>query len=200
MNSITYETIAHSSEAIFRDKGSRFLAYAFPVKNLEEVKSYLNDLRELHPKAVHYCYAYRIGYDGALMRANDDGEPSGSAGRPILGQIDSLNLVNVLVVVVRYFGGVLLGVPGLINAYKTSALLALEQCEIIEKVITKTGELTCSYESLGEILNIIKSCDGEILMTNMQVDCQLQFALPLGNIEQFNKKMEKFYTIECNFI
>src|SRR4051794_38430929 len=121
-----YITIASATTGDFRDRGSKFLAYAYPVLNAADIKEKLQGLKKEHPKAVHHCYAYRLGTDGTQYRANDAGEPSGSAGRPILGQIDSMGLTNVLVVVVRYFGGALLGVPGLINAYKTAATNALE--------------------------------------------------------------------------
>lgn len=194
-----YKTIEKSTEALFKDKGSRFLAFADPVQNTEQIKSILSHLKELHPKAVHHCYAYRLGTNGEDYRANDDGEPSGSAGRPILGQIDSLEIVNVCVVVVRYFGGVLLGVPGLINAYKTATQEALESAIIIEKSVMISAELTCDYSSLGEILNIIKQVDGEIISTEMTTDCKLSFQIPLENKDTFESRMEKFYDILCNY-
>src|SRR5262245_36782634 len=121
-----YFTIAQSSFAEFKDRGSRFLAYAYPIQSTEDFKNYLHQLKKEHPKAVHHCFAYRIGIDGNNFRSSDDGEPSGTAGKPILGQIDSKGLTNTAIVVVRYFGGTLLGVPGLINAYKTSSSFALQ--------------------------------------------------------------------------
>src|SRR6185312_5524542 len=121
-----YTTISGTGTGDFRDRGSKFLAYAYPIQTPQDVRDYLHELKKEHPKAAHHCYAYRIGTGGIQFRANDNGEPSGSAGKPILGQIDSLGLTNVLVVVVRYFGGSLLGVPGLINAYKTATAQALE--------------------------------------------------------------------------
>src|ERR1700704_2284357 len=130
-----YQTISQQSLAEFKDRGSRFLAYAYPVKTVDEFKEKLQLLKKEHPKAVHHCFAYRIGLDGNNFRVNDDGEPSGSAGRPILGQIDSKQLTNVLVIVVRYFGGTLLGVPGLINAYKTTAALALQVTPVVRKPV-----------------------------------------------------------------
>src|ERR1700742_4267725 len=126
MNEDIYYTIGKEATAEFRDRGSKFIGYACPAMSVDECKERLNAIKKEHPKATHHCYAYRIGLDGNLFRVNDDGEPSGTAGRPILGQIDSKELVNVLVVVVRYFGGTLLGVPGLINAYKTATALALQ--------------------------------------------------------------------------
>src|SRR5690242_1989774 len=127
-----YRTLAANTTGEFKDRGSKFLAYAYPIQTTKDVKEHIQALKKEHPKAVHYCYAYRIGTDGKEFRANDDGEPSGSAGRPILGQIDSSGLTNVLVVVVRYFGGTLLGVPGLINAYKTATMEALAKVPITE--------------------------------------------------------------------
>src|SRR5579872_6230859 len=131
----TYYTIGKSAMAEFSDRGSKFIAYACPVSNVEEFKLRLGEIKKEHPRATHHCFAYRIGLDGNTHRASDAGEPSGTAGRPILGQIDSRELVNVLVVVVRYFGGTLLGVPGLINAYKSAAALALQITPIVQKPI-----------------------------------------------------------------
>ena len=133
----TYRTVAAASSAEFKDKGSRFIAFAYPIRRADEVKSLLEPLRQSHHKARHWCYAYRVGTDGLQFRANDDGEPAGSAGRPILGQIDSAALTDVLVVVVRYFGGTLLGVPGLIHAYKTATALVLQQADVVKKTLKK---------------------------------------------------------------
>lgn len=133
----TYKTITSPTQAEFKDKGSRFIAFAYPIRTLADVKKYLDPLKEEHHKARHWCYAYRLGVDGTQFRANDDGEPSGSAGRPILGQIDSVGVTDVLVVVVRYFGGTLLGVPGLIHAYKEATAQALAVAEVVEKNIEK---------------------------------------------------------------
>lgn len=129
-----YNTIERFSTAEFKDRGSRFIAFAFAINNKEDFKTFHAQLKKEHPKANHHCFAYRLGIDGTNFRVSDDGEPSGSAGRPILGQIDSKQLTNVLIIVVRYFGGTLLGVPGLINAYKTSAALALQQTTVIQKM------------------------------------------------------------------
>src|SRR4051812_46427182 len=128
-----YYTIEKISEAEFKDRGSKFIAYAFPVATVDEVKACLNKVKSDHPKATHHCFAWRLGLDGNSYRVSDDGEPSGSAGRPILGQIDSKEIINTLIVVARYFGGTLLGVPGLINAYKTSASLALQTTPVVQK-------------------------------------------------------------------
>lgn len=183
MNTATYKTITTPVQAEFKDKGSRFIAYAYPVQTLAEIKAYVEALREAHHKARHWCYAYRLGTDGMQFRANDDGEPSGSAGRPILGQIDSAELTDVLVVVVRYFGGTLLGVPGLIHAYKESTAAALAQVDIVEKNIEKTVWLKCEYPLLNEAIRISRQYQGHIIEQDLQLDCKLTVKLPLAAYE-----------------
>ena len=184
MNQITtYQTLKSPIQAEFKDKGSRFLAFAYPVQTAEQVKKHVDDLRQEHHKARHWCYAYRLGVDGNQFRANDDGEPSGSAGRPILGQIDSFELTDVLVVVVRYFGGTLLGVPGLIHAYKTSTQMALENAQIIEKNIEKTVRIRCEYPYLNEAIRIAKNHQAEMIEQDLQLDCRLTVRIPLANAE-----------------
>ena len=184
MNQVTtYRTLELQIQAEFKDKGSRFLAFAYPVQTVEQVKKYVDDLRQEHHKARHWCYAYRFGVDGNQFRANDDGEPSGSAGRPILGQIDSFELTDVLVVVVRYFGGTLLGVPGLIHAYKTSTQMALENAQIIERNIEKTVRIRCEYPYLNEAIRIAKNHQAEIIEQDLQLDCRLTVRIPLANAE-----------------
>ena len=184
MNQVTmYRTLESPAQAEFKDKGSRFLAFAYPVQTAEQVKKHVDDLRQEHHKARHWCYAYRFGVDGNQFRANDDGEPSGSAGRPILGQIDSFELTDVLVVVVRYFGGTLLGVPGLIHAYKTSTQMALENAQIIEKNIEKMVWIRCEYPYLNEAIRIAKNHQAEIIEQDLQLDCRLTVRIPLANAE-----------------
>ena len=184
MNQVTtYRTLELPIQAEFKDKGSRFLVFAYPVQTAEQVRKHVDDLRQEHHKARHWCYAYRFGVDGNQFRANDDGEPSGSAGRPILGQIDSFELTDVLVVVVRYFGGTLLGVPGLIHAYKTSTQMALENAQIIEKNIEKTVRIRCEYPYLNEAIRIAKNHQAEIIEQDLQLDCRLTVRIPLVNAE-----------------
>jgi hypothetical protein len=180
MDIATYKTIASTTQAEFKDKGSRFIAFAYPIQTLEEVKQYVSILKEEHHKARHWCYAYRLGVDGTQFRANDDGEPAGSAGRPILGQIDSAGLTDVLVIVVRYFGGTLLGVPGLIHAYKTAAAEALTVAEVIEKNVEKMVWLRCEYPYLNEAIRITKQNQGNIIEQDLQLDCRLTVRLPLA--------------------
>lgn len=173
-----YKTIEARASGDFRDRGSKFLSYAFPLNDLADVKKYLQLLKKEHPKAVHHCYAYRIGTDGMQHRANDDGEPSGSAGRPILGQIDSLGLTNVLVVVVRYFGGTLLGIPGLINAYKTATAAALAQTTLIEKWIEEDVDITFDYPVMGEVMYLLQKSEATIYHQELQLFCHVKAGIP----------------------
>ena len=173
----TYRTISTRSTGEFKDRGSKFLAYAFPVFSEAECRQHLEALRKLHPKARHYCYAFRLGSNGEHYRTNDDGEPSGTAGRPILGQIDSLGLTNVLVIVVRYFGGTLLGTSGLIQAYKLSASDALAFAEIIERTVENVYRLTLDYTLLGNVMNAIKKLQLEILQQDFGDTAALEIAI-----------------------
>lgn len=183
MTITTYQTIAQPVQAEFKDKGSRFIAFAYPIFSSEEVKQYVDTLRQEHHKARHWCFAWRLGVDGNQFRANDDGEPSGSAGRPILGQIDSFELTDVLVVVVRYFGGTLLGVPGLINAYKSATAMAFQAAEIVQKNIEKTVYLRCDYSSLNEALRLAKLHQANVVQQDLQLDCRLTVRVPLANVQ-----------------
>lgn len=153
----SYHTIQEATEGLYKEKGSKFFAYAYPVKNIEEVEFHLEELRGLHHKARHHCYAYEIGITGDIFRANDDGEPSGTAGKPILGQIHSHELKDVLVVVVRYFGGTKLGASGLIQAYRESAKEALKIASRKEVILGNPFELLFDYEHMGHVMNCIKS-------------------------------------------
>ena len=155
----SYRSISGPAEGLFKDNGSRFISFAFPVETEDEVKSIVGDLKKKYHDARHHCYAYRLGYLGDRFRANDDGEPSSSAGRPILGQIDSKGLSDVLVVVVRYFGGIKLGVPGLIRAYKTSTAEALEKAGSVEKVAGKWVRVSFGYEAMNSVMKILKDMD-----------------------------------------
>ena len=154
----SYRTIEAPAITEFREKASKFLGFAFPVKDEAEIVLHLNEIRKIHPKATHHCYAWRLGFDMNLYRANDDGEPSGTAGKPILGQIDSKGVTNTLIIVVRYFGGTLLGTSGLIAAYKESAKITLEECSIIEHKITKEYQLIVDYSIMNDVIEAIKKC------------------------------------------
>jgi uncharacterized YigZ family protein len=178
-----YYTIEKPSTAEFKDRGSRFLAYAFPITSAEEFKKRIRELREEHPKAAHHCFAYRIGTDGNNFRAGDDGEPSGSAGKPILGQIDSKELTNLAVVVVRYFGGTLLGVPGLINAYKTAASLALQLTPIVKKPVLAVYQIEFDYTRMNDIMMVIKRFGCIILQNETQLFCRMVIGIPLAMLD-----------------
>lgn len=195
MNEFTYKTITLSTEAEFKDRGSRFIAYAYPVENLNQIKLHVKSLKEQHPKAVHHCLAWRLGYDQNLFRASDDGEPSGSAGKPILGQIDSLELTNCLIIVVRYFGGVLLGVPGLINAYKTSSLLSLEKNSIVTKNKEVNYKLEFDYTLMNEVMRIVKQYDLTIKKQEMQLFCILELGIPLSNHDTILGKIQNIRNV-----
>jgi uncharacterized YigZ family protein len=174
-----YTTISAPGTGDFRDRGSKFLAYAWPVFSAGDIKEKLTLLKKEHPKAVHHCYAWRLGTDGTQYRANDDGEPSGSAGKPIIGQIDSMGLTNVLVVVVRYFGGTLLGVPGLINAYKTATGMALESVGRTEKWIEHHYDISFDYPGMGEVLYLLRQNEATIYKQDLQLFCQIQAGIPV---------------------
>ena len=169
-----YRSIAARSEGLFKDNGSRFIALAYPVETEEEVKDIVAGLKKEYHDARHHCYAYRLGYKGDRFRANDDGEPSGSAGRPILGQIDSLGLSDILVVVVRYFGGIKLGIPGLIRAYKTSTADALAQAEIVDKVAGKTFRVTFDYLSMNGVMKVLKDMGLTPSAQDFGMECALE--------------------------
>ena len=194
----TYQTIVTPSQSEFKDKGSRFIGYAYPVQTPSEIKKHLDALKEAHHKARHICYAYRLGVDGTQFRANDDGEPSGSAGRPILGQIDSAEVTDVLVAVVRYFGGTLLGVPGLIHAYKEAAAGALSNAQIIEKNIEKTVSIRCGYPVLNEAIRLAKLHHGNIIEQDLQLDCRLTVKLALADFDACIAAWQKTRQIEID--
>jgi uncharacterized YigZ family protein len=198
MEKDTYRSIEAKCEGLFKDKGSKFLSFAYPVSNEEEVKTILQELKKEHYSARHHCYAYRLGCRGELYRANDDGEPSGTAGRPILGQLLSKDLSNVLVVVVRYFGGTLLGVSGLINAYKHAAFDALEQATVLEHLMTNRYRLCFSYALQNQVMRVIKEDELEIVQSEFAMDCQLIVGIRLQKEALVLAKLEKieFLVIE----
>jgi uncharacterized YigZ family protein len=178
----TYNTIAFpSEETLFKEKNSKFFGYAFPIESEDEVKPITERLRKQHPNACHYCYAYQLGADTITYRANDDGEPSNTAGMPIYGQIQSFGVTNILLVVVRIFGGVKLGVGGLISAYRTSAQLTLETCTIIEKTIDIHYTISFDYKNMNKVMRVIKEKKLEIVAQEMEIN--EESGLPIGKIE-----------------
>ena len=191
-----FKTIAKEGMAEFKDRGSRFLAFAFPISTVDDFKERLALLKKEHPKANHHCFAYRLGLDNNLFRVSDDGEPSGSAGRPILGQIDSKGLTNVLVVVVRYFGGTLLGVPGLINAYKTATALALQVTPEIEKAVEKNYRIHCTYDLLNEVMVILKQVGCTLHGVEQSLFCDVHAGIPLNRLEAVLHKLNDIHGVE----
>ncbi|MEY2830594.1 MAG: hypothetical protein RIQ33_2452 [Bacteroidota bacterium] len=172
-----FNTIECTAQAEFNDKGSKFIAYAISIKNTDEFKFELSKLKELHPKAVHFCFAYRLGIDKNNFRCSDDGEPNNTAGKPILNQIDAKQITNIMVVVVRYFGGILLGAQGLVNAYKTATQLALNQCNIIQKPITKQIVLETDYSFVSTLINYLKRHEIEITKKQIELFCIIEIEI-----------------------
>lgn len=183
-----FQTIAGISEAVFLDKGSKFIGYAYPVNAEDELKNILFDLKMQHKKARHLCYAYRLNADGSF-RANDDGEPAGSAGKPILNCLLSAELENVLIVVVRYFGGRLLGIPGLINAYKSASILALNQATIIKDFQKISLIIFFDYIRLNDVMQIVKDNDLEVFQQHFDLECELKFSVKKSSEAQISAKL-----------
>lgn len=195
----TYKTIEQAStEILFKEKNSKFYGYAFPVISEEEVKAHLELLKKEHFSARHWCYAYQIGTEKIQYRANDDGEPNNSAGMPIYGQIQSFEVTNILVVVVRYFGGVKLGVGGLISAYKTAAQMALEDAEIVEKTIDKQFTLAFGYAHMNKVMRIIKEKNLTIVSQKMELDCEIVVATRKKNAPIIWDTFENLYEVQLH--
>lgn len=195
-----YNTIQQPAMAEHKERGSRFQAYAFAVQSSSEAKEKLQQVKKEHPKASHHCFAYRIGTDKNNFRASDDGEPSGTAGKPILGVIDSRNLVNTMVVVVRYFGGTLLGIPGLIAAYRTAASLVLQLTPAIRKPVTSSYLLSFDYTLLNEVMIAVKDYDCEIEKQEQSMFCSLQLAIPVVQMEAALHRFIKIRNLEISEI
>ena len=186
----TYKTIKTLSEGTFRDKGSKFIAYAFPFNDEESLKEILASVKSEHPKARHWCYAYRLSPDRTIFRVNDDGEPSGSAGRPILNTLLSNELTNILVIVVRYFGGTLLGIPGLINAYKNATQEAIDAAEVIEKTQEDVYKVDFDYLQMNEVMRIIKEDDLEIHKQDFDNRCSITLSIRQLQVNQVVQKLD----------
>jgi uncharacterized YigZ family protein len=186
----TYLTLAGESESLYKEKGSKFLGFAFPVSDEDDIKEKLDALRKKYYDARHHCYAYMLGRDQEQFRANDDGEPNHSAGDPILGQIRSNNLTNVLIVVIRYFGGTKLGVGGLISAYKTAAAEAIDANEIITEIVTKTIKFTFDYLDMNDVMRLIKDYDLDIKSQDFDNTCKMAVKVREANFEQVMEKLK----------
>ena len=197
----TYNTIDTAVENIlFKEKNSKFIGYAYPITSENEVKTHIENLKKDHFSARHWCYAYQIGTETFKFRANDDGEPSNSAGMPIYGQIQSFEITNVLIVVVRYFGGVKLGVGGLISAYKTTAQLTLEEANIVEKTIDKHFKITFDYKNMNKVMRIIKEKNMNIVNQKMELNCEIEIATRKKNAKTIFDIFSTLFEIEIEEI
>jgi len=192
----SFQTILENAEGIFKDKGSKFLAFAFPVTTEKEISEIQKTLKKKYYDARHHAYAFRLGADKKNFRASDDGEPSNSSGAPILGQIRSFDLTDILIVVVRYFGGTKLGIPGLINAYKSAAVEAIIQSKIIHKTVNQNLTAKCSYSLLNEIMKIVKDDDLEILNQSFDTDCTVTLSIRLSKFRKIEEKLRNIHGIE----
>lgn len=193
-----YTTIEKSAVAEYKDRGSKFIGYAYPLESTDDFKKCLEEVKKEHPKASHHCFAYRIGLDNNVYRVNDDGEPSGTAGKPILGQIDSKQLTNILIVVVRYFGGTLLGVPGLINAYKTAASLVLQVTPTVQKPIEENYILHFDYTQMNEVMMVVKQLNCTVIRQEMQLFCDLEIGIPKSKITEALYRIKDIRGVEVS--
>ncbi|MDB5022976.1 MAG: YigZ family protein [Mucilaginibacter sp.] len=195
----TYLTIEKASKGTFRDRGSKFFAYAYPITAEQDIKSIVAELKKENPKANHHCWAMRWSTDRSVFRLNDDGEPSGTAGRPMLNTLLSSNLTNIAVVVVRYFGGTLLGVPGLINAYRTATEMALNQAVIIEKTVNDVYTLTFDYLQMNDVMRIIKEDSLEILDQQFDNTCGVSVSIRKMQVNQALSKLQKLPSVKVKY-
>ena len=200
MESDNYKTIKSSSQGVYKEKGSRFIAFANPVVNQEEIKPIVDKIRKEYHDARHHCYAYMIGNERLNWRLNDDGEPSGTAGRPILGQINSLGLTNILIVVSRYFGGTLLGVSGLINAYRTAAADAINNAEIIECTLNEYYEVKYPYASMNDVMKILKDEDIGQSGQSFELECSIVVNFRLSSSEKILNRLSRIEGLKHRYI
>jgi len=196
----TYKEIKSHTTGIYKEKGSKFIAYSYPVYSEQEVKERLEEVKKLEYSARHHCYAYVLNPDKSAQRANDDGEPSSTAGKPILGQIQSNELTNILIVVVRYFGGVKLGVPGLIRSYKTAAADAIADATILSKKIKEHYEVSFKYPQMNDVMRLVKDFDLEVVNTDFQIDCNLIFAVPKSKADNVVEIFKKNHEIKIKYL
>lgn len=197
----TYKTIAAPSpEIIFKEKNSKFIGYAFPIQSESSIKPIIDSFRKQHLHAVHYCYAYQIGTDSIIYKVSDDGEPSNTAGTPIYGQIQSFGVTNILVVVVRFFGGVKLGVGGLISAYRTAAQMTLESSEIIEKTIDIRYQIAFDYKNINKVMRIIKEKGIEIVSQKMEMSCEIEILTRKKNAEMIFDIFNTMFEVQIKFL
>ncbi|MEI8049449.1 MAG: YigZ family protein [Bacteroidota bacterium] len=195
-----YKTITEVAQGSFRDKGSKFLSFAIPVKNEQEIKQQLESFRKKYYDATHHCYAYVLGFDKSAYRVNDDGEPSGTAGRPIYGQILSSDLTNILIIVVRYYGGTKLGVPGLIHAYKTAAVEAINSAPIVTKIVKEVYQVEYPYEIMNDVMKIIKDEALEVINNDFGMKCVIRLSIRYSESARVTGKFSKLNQLAINYL
>lgn len=200
MQTDSYKTIQNTSEGIYKEKGSKFIAYAFPVTCEEKIKEEIDKLKKEYYDARHHCYAYMLGADKKTFRANDDGEPSSTAGKPILGQILSAELTNILIVVVRYFGGTKLGVSGLIHAYKTAAIDAISNAEIIEKTVNDIYDIHFDYLVMNDVMRIIKEEQPLQIDQDFNLTCRITLSIRQSEVEKIIERFSKIDSVKSDHI
>ncbi len=194
-----YKTIEKPCKGVYKEKGSKFISYAYPVYNEEEIKEHVKELKEEYYDARHHCFAWQLGTDGLRYRANDDGEPSGTAGKPIYGQLRSMELTNILVVVVRYFGGTKLGVPGLIHAYKEATIDVINNGVIVEKTINDVYNVYFDYFVMNDIMKIVKEEKLDIVNQQFDLSCNIEFSLRKSEVEKVIQRFNKIDSVKCEF-
>jgi uncharacterized YigZ family protein len=194
----TYKTISKPAEGLFKDKGSKFIAYAWPVTSEDEIREIIQTIKKDHYSARHHCYAWRLGHEKLLFRANDDGEPSSTAGKPILGQIQSFDLTNILIVVVRYFGGTLLGVSGLINAYRNAASDAIIQAEIVEKLVEQQLLIEFGYSVMNEVMKIFKDEKLPQIESQFDLKCRIKTRIRLSELIRIEEELKKIENLKIS--
>lgn len=192
-----YRTIESQSEGIYKEKGSRFIALAYPVVSEEQIRTIVAGLKEKYYDARHHCYAWRLGAGKKLFRANDDGEPSSTAGKPILGQIQSNDLTDILIVVIRYFGGIKLGVSGLINAYREAAADALRNAVVVEKTVDEQLRIRFSYLVMNDVMKIVKEISPEVLERNFELDCEMLLSIRQKDMPTLRFRLEQVESLSC---
>jgi uncharacterized YigZ family protein len=200
MESDTYKTIKSASQGIYKEKGSRFLSFAVPITDTEEIKPILDKIKKEHHEARHHCFAYMIGHERNIWRVNDDGEPSGTAGRPILGQINSFDLTNIIIIVSRYFGGTLLGVSGLINAYRSSASSAIQNAEIIERTLQEYYEITYPYISMNDVMRVMKELNLGQSEQSFDLECRILLNFRVSVKEKVLNRLSRIDGLKYRYI
>lgn len=196
----TYKTVNKISEGLYKEKGSKFISYAIPVSSEENIKSHINKLKIEHHNARHHCFAYRLGADKKIYRFNDDNEPSNTAGKPIYGQIESYDLTDILIVVIRYFGGTLLGKGGLINAYRTSAKDAIKNAGIIEKTVHDTYSISCNYENIDTIQRFLNKNNIQVVNSVFDLTCALEVEIAQSQTERVVKQLKSIKNVKLKLL